>query len=221
MEWFSNNTNFVFGLTLTHLGVSLPPILLGSLLALALAKFVPKRLNGPTNGVLSAIYAIPSLALFVALPALIGTSYLGPTNVVVALTVYVVSSMYFSSRDALAQVPDSANLIARAQGLSRWQHFFHVELPLATPGLIAGVRVAAASTVSMASIGAVVGVRNLGYLFLDGFQRKIPEEILTGVIVIFVIAIALDLLLWLLGKALTPWTKPAAKSKTVSRPMHV
>ena len=214
MEWFLKNTDFVFGLTLTHLGVSLPPIVLGSLLAIALAKFMPKKLISSTNGFLSAIYAIPSLALFVALPALIGTSYLGSTNVVVALTIYVVASMFFSSRDALAQVPDSANFIARAQGLSRWQHFIHVELPLATPGLIAGLRVAAASTVSMASIGAVVGVRNLGYLFLDGFQRKIPDEILTGLVAIFVIALALDLLLWLIGKALTPWTKRASANET-------
>ena len=65
---------------------------------------------------------------------------------------------------------------------------------------------AAASTVSMASIGAVVGVRNLGYLFLDGFQRKIPDEILTGLLAIFVIAITLDLFLWLVGRLLTPWT---------------
>ena len=206
MSWFLKNTEFVFGLTLTHLWISLVPLLIGSVLAIVLAKFVPKKLIAPTNGFLGAIYAVPSLALFVALPAIIGTSYLGPTNVLVALTIYVVASMFFSSRDALNQVPDSANFISRAQGLSPWQHFVHVELPLATPGLIAGLRVAAASTVSMASIGAVVGVRNLGYLFLDGFQRKIPDEILTGLLAIFVIAITLDLFLWLVGRLLTPWT---------------
>jgi osmoprotectant transport system permease protein len=206
VSWFLKNTEFVFGLTLTHLWVSLVPLLIGSVLAIVLAKFVPKKLIAPTNGFLGAIYAVPSLALFVALPAIIGTSYLGPTNVLVALTIYVIASMFFSSRDALNQVPDSANFISRAQGLSPWQHFVHVELPLATPGLIAGLRVAAASTVSMASIGAVVGVRNLGYLFLDGFQRKIPDEILTGLLAIFVIAITLDLFLWLVGRLLTPWT---------------
>lgn len=206
MSWFLKNTEFVFGLTLTHLWVSLVPLLIGSVLAIVLAKFVPTKLIAPTNGFLGAIYAVPSLALFVALPAIIGTSYLGPTNVLVALTIYVIASMFFSSRDALNQVPDSANIISRAQGLSPWQHFVHVELPLATPGIIAGLRVAAASTVSMASIGAVVGVRNLGYLFLDGFQRKIPDEILTGLLAIFVIAITLDLFLWLVGRLLTPWT---------------
>ena len=207
MSWFLKNTEFVFGLTLTHLWVSLVPLVIGSVLAIVLAKFVPKKLISPTNGFLGAIYAVPSLALFVALPAIIGTSYLGPTNVLVALTIYVIASMFFSSRDALNQVPDSANFISRAQGLSPWQHFVHVEVPLATPGLIAGLRVAAASTVSMASIGAVVGVRNLGYLFLDGFQRKIPDEIITGLVAIFVIALALDFSLWLIGRVLTPWSK--------------
>jgi osmoprotectant transport system permease protein len=207
VSWFLKNTEFVFGLTLTHLWVSLVPLVIGSVLAIVLAKFVPKKLISPTNGFLGAIYAVPSLALFVALPAIIGTSYLGPTNVLVALTIYVIASMFFSSRDALNQVPDSANFISRAQGLSPWQHFVHVEVPLATPGLIAGLRVAAASTVSMASIGAVVGVRNLGYLFLDGFQRKIPDEIITGLVAIFVIALALDFSLWLIGRVLTPWSK--------------
>ena len=63
----------------------------------------------------------------------------------------------------------------------------------------------AASIISIASIGAVVGVRNLGYLFIDGFQRKIPEEIITGVLAIFVIALTLDVGLWLVGRMLTRW----------------
>ncbi len=210
MDWFLKNIDFVLGLTITHLWVSLIPLVLGSLLAVVLAKFIPRKLVASTNGLLSAVYAVPSLALFVTLPVLIGTSYLGPTNVIIALTIYVIASMFFSARDAFSQVPESANFIARAQGLNRWQHFIHVELPLAIPGLVAGFRVAAASTVSMASIGAVVGVRNLGYLFLDGFQRKIAEEVLAGLVAIFVIAIALDLLIWLIGRALTPWARKRA-----------
>lgn len=207
MEWFLKNTDFVFGLIVTHLWISLLPLLIGSVIALFLAKFIPKKFIATTNGFFGAVYAIPSLALFVALPAFIGSSYLGPTNVLIALTIYVIVSMFFSARDALDQVPSSASFIARAQGLSGWQYFAHVELPLATPGLIAGLRVATASMVSMASIGAVVGIRNLGYLFLDGFQRKIADEILTGLVAIFLIAIALDLLISLIGRLLTPWTK--------------
>ena len=211
MEWAAKNFDFVLQLSVAHLLISLVPLFLGSVFAFALVRLTPARLAGTIGTTFSAIYAIPSLAIFVALPAVIGTSYLGPTNVVIALSVYVAASMFFSTRDAFGQVPKPAVFIARAQGLSPFQLFVHVELPLAIPGLIAGLRVAAASTVSMASIGAIVGVRNLGYLFLDGFQRKIPEEILTGLFAIFLIGIAMDIGLMALGRVLTPWTRRSAQ----------
>jgi osmoprotectant transport system permease protein len=211
MEWAAKNFDFVLQLSVTHLLISLVPLVLGSVFAFALVRLTPAKLAGTIGTTFSAIYAIPSLAIFVALPAVIGTSYLGPTNVVIALSVYVAASMFFSTRDAFGQVPKPAVFIARAQGLSPLQLFVHVELPLAIPGLIAGLRVAAASTVSMASIGAIVGVRNLGYLFLDGFQRKIPEEILTGLFAIFLIGIAMDIGLMALGRVLTPWTRRSAQ----------
>jgi osmoprotectant transport system permease protein len=205
VEWFVANWSFVAGLAVTHLGISLGPIAVGAVLAIALARVVPARFASPTGGVLGAVYAIPSLALFVTLPALIGTDFTGPTNVVIALTIYAVASMYFSARDAFNEVPRATLTTAVAMGMSARQIFFHVELPMAVPGLIAGLRVAAASTISIASIGAVVGVRNLGYLFVDGFQRKIPEEIISGILAVFVIAIALDMGLWLVGRLISPW----------------
>ncbi|CAB4899930.1 MAG: ABC transporter permease subunit [Actinobacteria bacterium] len=205
MEWFIANASFIAGLTVTHLSISVGPIIVGAVLAILLARVIPRRLVNPTRTVLGAIYAIPSLALFVALPALIGTSYIGPTNVVIALTLYVITSMYFSARDAFGQVPLATLTTSRALGMNSRQLFVHVELPLAVPGLIAGLRVASASTISIATIGAVVGVRDLGYLFLDGFQRKIPEEIISGIVAVCVIALALDAGLWLVGRLMTPW----------------
>ena len=205
MDWFFANASFVGGLALTHLSIVIVPIVLGSILAIVVARLVRARWVPGTSAVLSAVYAIPSLALFVVLPALIGTPFIGPINVIIALTVYALASMYFSARDAFAQVPSTTKTTATALGMSRFQLFVHVELPMAVPGLISGLRVVSASTVSMAAIGAVVGVRNLGYLFLDGFQRRIPEEIGTGLLAVFVIAMAFDLGLWLLGRALTPW----------------
>lgn len=207
MTWALNNFELIFQLTLTHLFVSLMPLALGIVLAVALARVTPASFSPGLTSVLGAVYAIPSLALFVALPALIGTDFLGPTNVLIALTIYVISSMFFSARDAFASLPPATIEFAKAQGLSASQRFFFVELPLAIPGLIAGARIAAASTISMASIAAVVGVRNLGYLFLDGFQRRIFDEVFAGLFAIFVIAIAVDLALWLLGRVLTPWSR--------------
>jgi osmoprotectant transport system permease protein len=205
MEWFIANWTFVAGLAATHLSVSVVPIVVGAFLAVVSARITPPRWVNPTRGVLGAIYAIPSLALFVTLPVLIGTDFTGPTNVVIALTIYVIASMYFSAHDAFTQVPRPTVTNAESMGMNPWQVFVHVEFPMAVPGLIAGLRVAAASTISIASIGAVVGVRNLGYLFIDGFQRKIPEEIISGVLAIFVIALALDVGLWLIGRLMTAW----------------
>ena len=205
MDWLVANWAFVAQLTLTHLGIVIVPLVIGSVIAIAGARVVPARWVPSVTAALGALYAIPSLALFVALPALIGTDFIGPTNVLIALTVYVVASMFFSARDAFNQVPQSTTLTATAQGMSRAQLFLHVELPIAIPGLITGLRVVSASTVSMASIGAVVGVRNLGYLFVDGFQRRIPEEIITGIGAVFVIALVFDVGLWLVGRVLTPW----------------
>jgi osmoprotectant transport system permease protein len=207
MTWALNNVELIFQLTLTHLFVSVVPLGLGFVLAVALARLAPASFAPGLTSVLGAVYAIPSLALFVALPALIGTDFLGPTNVLIALTIYVISSMFFSARDAFASLPPATIEFAKAQGLNAGQRFFFVELPLAIPGLIAGARIAAASTISMASIAAVVGVRNLGYLFLDGFQRRIFDEVLAGLLAIFVIAIVVDLTLWLLGRVLTPWSR--------------
>lgn len=205
MDWLVANWTFVAGLSLTHLGIVIIPLIVGSVIAIAAARLVPVRWVPSTTATLGALYAIPSLALFVALPALIGTDFIGPTNVVIALSLYVVASMFFSARDAFAQVPQSTRTTATALGMSPLQLFLHVELPMAVPGLITGLRVVSASTVSMASIGAVVGVRNLGYLFVDGFQRRIPEEIVTGIGAVFVIALTFDFGLWLLGRVLTPW----------------
>lgn len=207
MDWVFKNLEFIQGLALTHLSISLLPLLIGTVLALGLALIFSNKATELFAGFLNGIYAIPSIALFVTLPALIGTNYIGPANVLIALTIYVLATMFSSVRDAFKQVPTAVLIIANAQGLSRLQTLIHVTLPLAIPGVIAGLRVASASTISMASIGAVVGVKNLGFLFLDGFQRKIPEEIIAGIFAIFLIAILFDLGLWLLGAALTPWRR--------------
>lgn len=211
MEWALKNAELIAELALTHIIISVIPLLIGSLIALILAVAIPDKAAGTFSGFLNAIFSIPSLALFVALPTLIGTSFLGSSNVLIALTIYVLASMFVSTKNAFKQVPNAALLTSQAQGLSSLQILIHVRLPLALPGFISGFRVASASTISMASIGAVVGVKNLGFLFLDGFQRKIPEEIITGIVAIFIIAIVFDGCLWFFGKVLTPWQREMSR----------
>lgn len=207
MNWLQENVQLVWQLTLTHLWVSLVPFVIGSLAAIVLARALSQRAASVAVVVFSAVYAVPSLALFVILPPLIGTPFLGPANVMIALSLYAAATMFFSARDAFGSVDAQVLSYARAQGFSTLQTIRHVELSLALPGIISGLRVAAASTVSLASIGAVVGVRNLGYLFLDGFQRRIPEELVTGIIMTAVIALLLDVGLSVLGRQFTPWMR--------------
>jgi osmoprotectant transport system permease protein len=207
VTWFLNNYELVWQLALTHLWVAMLPVVIGSALATYLAWAARGRLGSALAAVLSAVYAIPSLALFVLLPPLLGTSYLGATNVIIALALYAAAVMFLAARDAYAGVDPALVENAQAQGFSRAQVFVGVLLPAAAPALVSGLRVVAASTISMASIGAVVGVRNLGYLFLDGFQRRIQAEIITGLLVTAALAIAIDLALWAVGRALMPWQR--------------
>jgi len=108
--------------------------------------------------------------------------------------------------DAFASIDPAALRAATAVGYAEWGRFFAVELPLAGPVLLAGLRVVAVSTVSLVTVGVLVGVQSLGYFFTDGFQRRIIPEVLTGVVMTVVVALVFDGLLILIGRIIMPWT---------------
>jgi osmoprotectant transport system permease protein len=112
-----------------------------------------------------------------------------------------------STADGLAAVDADVDQSATALGFSPWSRFWRVELPLAGPVLLAGIRVVSVSTISLTTVGAVLGIGSLGLLFTDGFQRNIPEEILTGIVLTIAIALVVDFLLVQLGRLLMPWTR--------------
>jgi osmoprotectant transport system permease protein len=114
-------------------------------------------------------------------------------------------------------VADDIAEAATAIGFGRWSRFWRIELPLAGPTLIAGIRVVAVSTVSLATVGAVLGVKSLGLLFTDGIQRNIPEEILAGIIATVAIAVAIDIALVALGRLLMPWSRSSARERRTPR----
>jgi osmoprotectant transport system permease protein len=143
--------------------------------------------------------------------------------VVVVLTVYGVALMARSTADGLASVDPDVRESAAAVGFSARARFWRVELPLAGPVLLAGLRVVAVSTISLTTVGAVLGIDSLGILFTDGFQRNIPEEIAAGIVFTIAMALVVDLILVLLGRALMPWTRattarenPSARSSTTA-----
>lgn len=214
MTWVLDNLDTIAGHTVAHLLLALPPIVASFLIAVPLG-WVANRVGWLRTPLLSAaglVYAIPSLPLFVVLPVLLGTGIRDPFNIIVALTLYGLALMVPAAADALGQVDARVVQAAEAMGYPPLRRFLGVELPLAGPTLLAGLRVVAVSTVSLVTVGAVLGVPSLGMLFTDGFQRAIVAEVLTGIVVTVALALALDGLLVLLGRVLLPWTRPAPPS---------
>ena len=209
MGWVSGNLPLIGDLTLEHLYFALPPIVIGLVLAIPLGWLANRTRAGRTITInLSGLlYTIPSLALFVLLPPLLGTRILDPVNVIVALTVYTVALLVRTVADGLSAVPPVVVNSATAMGYGPARRFAAVELPLSIPVVVAGLRVAAVSNISLVTVGAVIGFGGLGKMFTDGFQRGIPEEIVTGIVLVLLLALIVDGLLLLLGRILTPWDR--------------
>ena len=204
MGWVSGNLPLIGDLTLEHLYFALPPIVIGLVLAIPLGWLANRTRAGRTVAInLSGLlYTIPSLALFVLLPPLLGTRILDPINVIVALTVYTVALLVRTVADGLSAVPPVVVNSATAMGYGPLRRFTAVELPLSIPVVVAGLRLAAVSNISLVTVGAVIGFGGLGKMFTDGFQRGIPAEIVTGILLVLLLALIVDgLLLLQIGRA--------------------
>lgn len=209
MSWLWNNLDLVGELSIKHIALSIPPIIIGAVIALPLGWFAHRYqiTRGALLMLAGLLYTIPSIALFFLIPPLIGISILSSANVIIGLSIYAVALMVRTTADALDSVDGDVRQSAIAMGYAPWQRFWTVELPLAGPVLIAGLRVVAVSTVSLVTVGILVGVQSLGYLFTNGLQRGIEIEIITGVVGTAVIALAIDWLLVRFGKLVMPWTR--------------
>lgn len=228
MNWILSNLDTISDATIAHLAIAIPPIIISFLLSIPVGWVVvrlqrpggPRFAAGLGSGIVTfagLLYAIPSLALFVALPGIIGTSLQSPVNVIISLTIYGLALMVRSTVDGLSSVDAGTKAASTAMGYSGVQRFFRVELPLAGPVLLAGLRVVAVSTISLTTVGAVLGIQSLGSLFTDGLARGIYEEILSGIVMVLVLAFALDGLLVLLGRLVMPWTRRAPRSRRAAR----
>ena len=212
MAWVVGNLALIRGLLLEHLGFALPPIVLGLVLAVPLGWLANRTRLGRTLtiNVAGLLYTIPSLALFVLLPPILGTRILDAANVIVALTVYTLALLVRTVADALSAVPQVIVNAATAMGYAPLRRFLAVELPLSVPVVVAGLRVAAVSNISLVTVGALLGFGGLGQMFTDGFQRGIPAEIVAGIVLVLLLALVVDGLLLLLGRILTPWDRVGA-----------
>lgn len=220
MQWFLANLPQVLNLTGYHLVQAVVPLVLSVLIAIPLAQLA--RVNKPAGAVIlsagSLLYTIPSLALFVILPSILGTRILDFANIIVALTIYAVALLVRSTLDALQSVDDSIRQSATAMGYKPLQRFLTVDLPLSLPVLFAGLRVISVSNISLVTVGSLLGIPSLGFFFTDGLARNFRTEIIVGIVGTLVLALLMDLVLVLLQKLLTPWLrnrKPAPRSTAV------
>ena len=196
-----------------HVWLSLLPVLLGAALALPIGYLAVRYpwLYQPVVNTGGVLYSIPSLALFVVLPAILGTGVLSPLNVVVALSIYTMALLARTVADALASVQGETTRAAYALGYRPLRQLFGVELPMALPVMFAGLRVATVANISLVSVGALVGVGGLGALFTRGLQLDFVEPILIGIILSVLLAAACDLAIVLLQRRLTPWARLEAR----------
>ena len=153
------------------------------------------------------LYTIPSIALFVILPDLLGTQILDPINVAVALTLYTIALLVRVVADGLSAVPDDVAQAATAMGYRRVQRLLSVELPIAVPVIAAGLRVAAVSNVSLVAVAATIGVPELGQLFTTGFQLSYFEPIILGIVLCIALALVFDVAIVTATRLLTPWRR--------------
>jgi osmoprotectant transport system permease protein len=215
MEWVADNLSLIWGYTLDHVGLCVPPIIVGFLLSIPLGYWASRSrvARGILLSVFSILYTLPALVLFVTVPIALGLPILNPANVIVALTIYAVAIMIRSATDGFLSVSGDVRDSATAVGYSAWQRFFVVELPLAGPVLLAGVRVVSVSTVSLATVGGFIGIPSLGSLFQTGFQLSFVPEILAGLVAVLILAAIFDVILSTLGRLLMPWNRRVSRRR--------
>jgi len=215
VTWLADNWQVVLDLAGRSLYLAGIPLVIGFVVSIPLG-WAASRWSRAYPAIITTtglLYTIPSLALFVIMPIVLGTKILDPVNVIVAMTIYTVALLVRTVADGLNAVPDDIAQAATAMGYKGIRRLFGVELPLAAPVIAAGLRVAAVSNVSIVSIATLIGVSQLGDLLVDGYNRVIWGELITGIVACVLLALALDAAIVLGTRVLTPWLRvPGAKA---------
>ncbi len=196
-------------LVVAHVALAVLPVIAGLAIALPVGwwAYRSRAVRAVLVPLTGAFYTIPSLALIVAMPLVLGTGFLSPLNVGVALTIYAVALLVRSVVDALDAVPTTVTTAAVAQGYRPTALLLGVQLPLAVPVLVAGVRVASVSSFSLVTVGALVGIDSLGSLMTSGFEQSYPLMITVAIVGVLVLAFLFDALWLALGRVLAPWDR--------------
>lgn len=209
MTWLSRSWPLIGELTAQHALLSFAPVLMAMIISLILG-YLLHRTGRFANVLLAAtgvVYAIPSIALFVTMPLILGTKILDPINIIVALTVYSTVLLNRSVVDGFRSVPDEARQAATAMGFGTLRRLLTVELPLALPVMLSGLRVVVVTNIAMVTVGAVIGMGALGQLFDLGFNTGYVVPIVVGIALVMIMALLADGLILLIKNLLLPWSR--------------
>ena len=210
-SWVGSHLDDIEAALREHIELTVISVALGILIAVPLGVAASRwrRLLTPLLSVTGVIYAIPSLALFVLLGPF--TGYLTRTSAVIALVGYTLLILVRNVVSGLDAVPPEITEAATGMGYSRLRRLVRVELPLALPSIIAGVRIATVSTIGLVTVAFIVGQGGLGTLILRGLNRGFRTEIVVGSVLCVALAVLADVVLLGVQRLLTPWTRRAAR----------
>ncbi|MEV6317295.1 ABC transporter permease [Streptomyces sp. NPDC051776] len=214
-KYLSSRSQELIDATVQHIGITAASVSIGLLVAFPLALLARRRggFAGPVLGLTSVLYTVPSLAMFSLLMPLFGVSV---SVVVTGLVLYSLTVLVRNVLAGLDAVPAEAREAARGMGYGPVRLLFEVELPLALPALIGGVRIAAVSTIALTTVGAIVGYGGLGTLILEGLDTYFKAQVLTASVICVVLAVTADVALLGVQRLLTPWTRVRARAGKVA-----
>lgn len=210
--WVSDHLDLIRDRLVEHIELTVLAVVFGVLIAIPLALVSRRRRHvyGPVLATTAIIYTIPSLALF----ALLGpvTGFLSRTTALIPLTGYTLLILVRNTVTGLNGVSPEVLEAATAMGYTSTRRLVRVELPLAMPAIIAGVRIATVSTIGLVTVTAFIGQGGLGQLLLDGFNRDFRTPLTVGVVLSLVLAVVADLLLLGALTLATPWRRKGRAS---------
>jgi osmoprotectant transport system permease protein len=205
--WIERNLSMIGSLLVEHVILAVLPVVIAFVIGLPLGYLVSKtkRAANVILAFLGVIYSIPSLALFVLMPLVLGTKILNPINIVVALAIYSTALLIRSVVDGLRSVLPSVRQSATAVGYGWLRRLFRVELPLAMPVIFAGLRVVTVSNIALVSVAVLVGSGALGKLFDLGFSSYFYTPIIVALVLMLILSLIFDSLILLIQRGTLPW----------------
>jgi osmoprotectant transport system permease protein len=205
-QWIGDHSGLIASRTGEHVELTVIAVAVGLAISLPLSilSYRHLRLYPPITWGAGLLYTIPSIALFVLMIPITGLSI---TSVEVGLVSYTLLILIRNIVVGLRSVPDDVREAAAGMGYSRRQMLWRVELPMALPAIMAGVRVATVSTVGLVTVGFIIGKGGLGELIIDGLDRFYTPEVIVGVVLSIALALVADGLLLAAQNALTPWAR--------------